>query len=172
MRAFFHLSDNVIDKKIKQLIENQNFATRKLTHDLIKELISDYAFHFTNGSLMKAHDMLESHTQHIRKKDAVMIAFFCGLLSMIVLVTIILLCLPESDTKIFDRDNALIKLFSVFYTYRFLLMLLFTLLSTGVVINILKKYKVNYLFIFELDPNYKITPIQLFRVSKLVLLTF
>jgi len=78
---------------------------------------------------------------------------------MITFVVIILLSIPETEDKIFHREDALKKLFSIFYTYRFLLMLLFILLSTGVVIGILKKFKVNYLFIFELDPNYKLTPI-------------
>jgi len=36
-------------------------------------------------------------------------------------------------------------------------MILFTILSTAVAIKILREYKVNYIFIFELDPNYKIT---------------
>lgn len=49
-------------------------------------------------------------------------------------------------------------------------MLLFTLFSTGVVIGILRKFKINYLFIFELDPHYKITQIQLFRVRNFALM--
>jgi hypothetical protein len=49
-------------------------------------------------------------------------------------------------------------------------MILFTILSTAVAIKILREYKVNYIFIFELDPNYKITYTQLIRVF-LTLLT-
>ena len=43
-------------------------------------------------------------------------------------------------------------------------MILFTVISATFAIKILSAYKVNYLFIFELDPNYKVTFMQLFRV--------
>lgn len=44
-------------------------------------------------------------------------------------------------------------------------MIVLTVVSAGVAIKILRAFKVNYLYIFELDPNYKITFMQLFRVS-------
>jgi hypothetical protein len=93
----------------------------------------------------------------MRKKDAVLISFFCGLLTMIVFTTAIVMFLPMSNNEFFPRHDSLHDLFATFYTFRFLLMLLFTLFSTSIVIGILKRYKVNYLFIFELDPHYKIT---------------
>jgi hypothetical protein len=43
------------------------------------------------------------------------------------------------------------ELFSSMYTFRFLFMLIFTLSATGVAIKLLKQYKINYIFIFELD---------------------
>lgn len=43
-------------------------------------------------------------------------------------------------------------------------MLIFTLAAAGFVIKILRQYRINYMFIFELDPQYKITHVQLFRV--------
>jgi hypothetical protein len=43
------------------------------------------------------------------------------------------------------------------YTFRFLLMVLFTVASAGVAIKVLRQYKVNYIFIFDLDPHYKVT---------------
>lgn len=56
------------------------------------------------------------------------------------------------------------ELFASLYTFRFLFMLIFTLAAAGFVIKILKQFRINYMFIFELDPQYKITHIQLFRV--------
>jgi hypothetical protein len=58
-----------------------------------------------------------------------------------------------------------LEIFASLYTFRFLLMILFTVISTAFAIRILRAYKVNYLFIFELDPNYKIGFMQLLRVS-------
>lgn len=50
-------------------------------------------------------------------------------------------------------------------TFRFVFMVIFVLASTGFCIKVFKVYKVNYLFIFELDPHYKMTHIQIFRVN-------
>lgn len=91
-------------------------------------------------------------------------SFFSGLLLMIGFVTLILLVVPGPSSYIFDEPEADEEIYASFYTFRFLFMIIFTLISTGTVISILKAYKINYLFIFELDPHYKITPMQLFRV--------
>ena len=72
----------------------------------------------------------------------------------------------------FERDPALSKteIFSTMYTFRFLLMVLFTVASAGIAIKVLRQYKVNYIFIFDLDPHYKVTYLQLVRIT-LVMLT-
>ena len=41
--------------------------------------------------------------------------------------------------------------------FRFVLMLILALVLISVDVYILRKYRVNYMFIFELDPNYIIT---------------
>jgi hypothetical protein len=79
------------------------FSKRRLTNSLIKELIQDYAFHFANGDVDKAQDVLESHQSSMRKKDAVLISFFCGLLTMIIFTTAILMFLPMSNHEFFSR---------------------------------------------------------------------
>ena len=44
-------------------------------------------------------------------------------------------------------------------TFRFAFMIILGLGLTGINITVLKSYKINYPFIFELDPAYKITNI-------------
>jgi hypothetical protein len=46
-----------------------------------------------------------------------------------------------------------------FPVFRFLLVIIFIVAATGVDIKILKHHKVNYQYIFDLDPNYKMTHI-------------
>jgi hypothetical protein len=53
--------------------------------------------------------------------------------------------------------------------FRFVLMLILALVLISVDVYILRKYRVNYMFIFELDPNYKVTHVQLLRVSMMLL---
>ena len=43
-------------------------------------------------------------------------------------------------------------------------MIIFGLGLTALNITILTRYKINYPFIFELDPNYKMTNVEIFRV--------
>lgn len=98
-----------------------------------------------------------------------MISFFCGTITIITFMFIVLLSIPDSalEKKQLTINSTTTELFSSMYTFRFLFMIIFTLASTGVVVKILKQYKVNYMFIFELDPQYKITHVQLFRVSSI-----
>jgi hypothetical protein len=92
----------------------------------------------------------------MRKKDAMLISYFAGLLTMIIFAFFVLIFMPQSDS-IFDRPGAAIEIYANFYTYRFLLMITLTVLAAAFAIRILRAYKVNYLFIFELDPDYKVT---------------
>ena len=94
------------------------------------------------------------------------LSFFTGALSVTILFTIMLILLPVGQTRsIFDWE----EMFASFYTFRFLFMLILTIFFTGLDIKILRHFKINYLFIFELDPHYKITHIQLFRVALMLL---
>ena len=49
------------------------------------------------------------------------------------------------------------EIFSSAYTFRCLFSIVFLLAATGGVVKILRNYKINYMFIFELDPQHKIT---------------
>ena len=164
MKNFFHMKDNIIDKKLTELIDRQQFASRKLVNDQINELIDFFALHFADGSKDVAHDLLDKHNAPMRKKDAMLISYFAGILTIILFSLIILIIMPQSG-EIFSRPGAAQEIFSSLYTFRFLLMILFTIGSTAFAIKILRAYKVNYLFIFELDPHYKVGFMQLLRVS-------
>lgn len=53
--------------------------------------------------------------------------------------------------------------------FRFVFMMIFALALISLDVIILRKYRVNYMFIFDLDPNYKVTHVQLIRVSMMLL---
>jgi hypothetical protein len=71
---------------------------------------------------------------------------------------IVLLSLPDSalDKKALYVSSTQ-ELMSSMYTFRFLFMMIFTIAASGVVIKVIKSVKVNYMFIFEFDPEYKVT---------------
>jgi hypothetical protein len=170
MKNVFMLKDNIVDKKLIEIIKIQNFSTKKIVNREINNLIEFFAEHFTNRDKFKAQDLLEQQNAPMRRKDAMLISYFGGLLSMILFALIIVVIVPEGQDKDFDRPNAEQEIYASIFTFRFLLMILFTICSAGVAIKFLREYKVNYIFIFQLDPNYKVTYLQLLRVT-LTLLT-
>ena len=86
-----------------------------------------------------------------------LLSFFTGSLTVILLVTLFVMFIDPSRYE--DYETNWNKIFASFPTFRFFLMIVLTLLFTGIDVKILRAFKVNYLFIFELDPHYKITHI-------------
>jgi len=76
---------------------------------------------------------------------------------MIFFALLVVIFVPEDTGDNFNRPHAVEEIFASMYTFRFLLMILFTVASAGFAIKFLREHKVNYIFIFELDPNYKVT---------------
>jgi len=90
----------------------------------------------------------------VRRKDAILISYFCGTISMIAFMFIVLLAIPDStlEKKGLTVNNSGQELLSSMYTFRFLFSIIFIVAAAGVVVKVLKKIRVNYMFIFELDP--------------------
>ena len=94
----------------------------------------------------------------MRKKDAVLLAFFSGTLLITTLVTIVALIIPPSNQeseRLIDWEELLLTA----PAFRFVFMMILTLLFVALDVYILRKFIVNYIFIFGLDPNYKVTHI-------------
>ncbi len=89
----------------------------------------------------------------MRRKDAIVISYFGGFLSMIFLALVFVIIIPEDQDKIFDRPFAEQEIYANMFTFQFLFMILYVICSAGVIIQLLRKYRVNYIFIFQLDPN-------------------
>jgi hypothetical protein len=68
------------------------------------------------------------------------------------LIIVFLMAIPASE-----GGYLLNKIYAIFPSFRFSFMIIFVIVATAFAIKIFKTYKVNYLFIFELDPNYKLT---------------
>ena len=54
-------------------------------------MIDFFAKHFTGGNFEKARDLLEQHNAPLRRKDAMLISYFGGLLSMIFFALLIMI---------------------------------------------------------------------------------
>jgi hypothetical protein len=83
-------------------------------------------------------------------------SFFCGIISVTVLFFLFFLLTKGSDG---EYEKHIVEWASSFPVFRFLLIFVFIIAATGVDIKILKAHKVNYQYIFDLDPNYRVTHI-------------
>ena len=93
----------------------------------------------------------------MRRKDSNLLSFFSGTLLTSSIVTILALILPYEDPK-----NKVLDWQEIMFTmpvFRFVFMLIIGLGLISVDVYILRKYRVNYMFIFGLDPHYKVTHI-------------
>ena len=94
--------------------------------------------------------------------------FYLGAVVIIFLELIFLQLLPPED-KTDDDPLDWEELAGNFPCFRFVMMIILAIVMIGNNMRLLTKYKVNYSFIFELDPRFKITQIEIFRVSLLLL---
>lgn len=96
----------------------------------------------------------------MRRKDAISIAFWMGAALIMVMFGTLFLCINSSD-----GDNDYIELITSVNILRLTLVFIYILFCTGCAIKVFLRYGINYLYIFELDPNSKMTSDQLFKVS-------
>ena len=103
----------------------------------------------------------------MRRKDTNMLYFFSGTLLISTIITIIGLIIPSSEPGNDQIDMQ--ELIFCWPVFRFVFMLIFGLGLISLDVYILRKYRVNYMFIFGLDPHYKVTHVQLIRVAMMLL---
>lgn len=154
MKTFFQIKDNILDKRLTQYIKSQSFVeNRKSVSDKVNDLVDFYACHFIHKkNRQKALKELESKADNLemRRKDTELISFFCGAVTIILLMLITLLSIPDRTLhkELGDTES---ELLSSLHTFRFLFMLVFLLVSSGVVLKFLRQYHINYLYIFDFD---------------------
>lgn len=167
MKSYFHIEDNILDKKLLAYINEKAFTSKKNVKIVIQEIIEVFAENFTNNDSEKAKQVLMTVNVEMRKKDAVLLAFFSGTLLVTTLITVFAILLPPDDPlmDVIDWEEVLLTM----PVLRFCFMLVLALFFIATDVMILRKFRVNYLFIFELDPNYKVTHIQLYRVAMMLL---
>ena len=131
-----------------------NEALNRLV-ELRKNIKKLYAREFTNSDLVKASNELESRLQGAGKiKHTKLIYFYYGIIISCALFYIILTQIKTAN------DNSL----SVFFpAFNFGLVIIEGMIGCGFVIEILKKYRINYVYILEIDLKARLGPSELFQ---------
>jgi len=155
------LKDNVISYKLLSYLETKEFVKREKIFAFKQKIIDFYAEHFSKGNRKKAIKKLESHHTELRRRDALVISFFCGIISIMFLFFLFFISIRGSDGNYVQH---IYEWASTFPLFRFSLVLIFVVAAAAADMKILKLNKVNFQYIFGLDPNYRITQVQLLRV--------
>jgi len=163
VKEHFEIKDNVIDKNLTEFIKSRQFFHRKQLHFLIDDLFSFFAHHFTDDNKLKSKKVLEQHNTEMRRKDAMQISFFGGATMVMVIAGCFFLFTKSSDG---DEDFGVIL--SSLSVIRMTFVFVYILYACGFAINVFQSYGVNYLYIFELDPHYKMTHEQFFRTGTIL----
>ena len=112
------------------------------------------AFHYASRERALAH--LDRTNNPMRTKDAVVLMYFAGVLTIIIFLIFVMMSLPLQSGK---RLDSVEEFLASFYTFRFLLVPIMMIVAAALCIKVFLTYKINYMFIMELDPHKKITHI-------------
>jgi hypothetical protein len=97
--------------------------------------------------------------ERVRSKDLVPIALFSGLLSALLIFLLMFLLLPGLD-GLYHSEVLLSKI----PLYRSLLVIIGSFLGAGICIHFFRKYKINYIYIFEIVPSNKLNQYQMIKM--------
>ena len=135
-------------------------ALNKLV-ELRKNIKKLYANEFTNSDLIKASNELDRRLQGAGKiKHAKLIYFYFGIIFSCILFLIFLNLIPSSNKK---------SLIPFFPAFNFSLVIIESMFGCGCVIAILKKYRINYVYILEIDLKARLGSSELFQNAFMML---
>ena len=139
-------------------VDNEFFffddADEKLI-DLRKRIKKVYANEFTNSDISKASSELEHRLQGTGKmKQTRLIYFYFGVTLSCIIFLIFLSQIPN------DKNNNISPFFP---TFNFGFIIIEAIVGCGLVIQVLKKYRINYVYILEIDLDSRLGPAELYQ---------
>ena len=155
---FLAIKDNTLNQKLGAVIDSKAFKVedgkmKEELHILSDDILKFYAACFCGGKVPQARRELDGYKDEIRPKDSKQIYFLLGTLFMLAIVFIFLLIIPaQNDPGDATHWN---EIYSGIDTYYITLMICFMLFSTAVNVDVYKRYRINYGYIFEIHPHAK-----------------
>ena len=151
-----------IEKELTEADANFDFF-KQLPNlvELRKKIKNIYAQELTFGNLSKASSELDARLMGgTRIKQTKLIFFYLGISIACVLFLIVLSFMKE------EEDNSLAPFFPAF-NFGFAVILI--MLGVGINLVVLRKYRINYIYIFEIDPKLRLGPGEMFQNGLLML---
>jgi hypothetical protein len=134
----------------------------KLEDNLKQEILKFYSDQFFSGDLKCSEkEFQKRHTESVDDYKVVYI-----LLGVVVLLLIAFLLLTFLVPKEFSFTIEKIHVY--FPAFSFSLMVILFMICTPVIMIIMKKFKVNYIYLLELDPELIYSPSHLLKVKQII----
>ena len=106
----------------------------------------------------------------MRTEEISQISFSLGLLALAIPLNIFLLCVEDTQWLNREPSSDIGNWLNIGYIFRFFLFFDIIVFGTASVVHILKIYKINYIYIFEIEPRYQATHWQLYSFGLLLFL--
>ncbi len=153
--------EEIEDELIKADNTFQIFNSLDKLVDLRKKIKVLYAKELTKGNLKKATEELDQRLRGgSRIKHTKLIFFYMG----IILSSFFFFMLLNNITP--EKNNSFIYFFPA---YNFSFVIIEIMMGIGLNIEILRKYRINYIYIFEIDPDSRLGSAEMFQNAFLML---
>eukprot|EP00347_Sterkiella_histriomuscorum_P008900 403343313 len=145
-------------KKMMQYSKAQPFQKRKQQQSETKEIVNFFANKFTGKDIKEAKNELFYRQNQIRSKDLIPISFNTGVFVTGFVFLMFFMSIHDQQDK---EELYLIRRVLPIYRSTFVLILGF--LAAGVCVSIFRRYKVNYVYIFAIDPENRLNQYQFLK---------
>ena len=106
----------------------------------------------------------------MRSEDIAMISFYLGLLLVTIPLNIFLIWSKDPASVNPNVNPDIGNWTNIIYTYRLFFFVFLIVLGTASCVQILRAYKINYIYIFEINPVNQMTHYQIYRFALLLFL--
>ena len=154
----YYLSNSNISFQLEQIV-NSSLINEKGTPIvcLRKKIQLIYAKEFNKNNMKKAINELDTGLKSKRTKHTTLIAYYSGIISTCLLMYIFIALSSKYDEK-----KSMIPFFPVF---NFTFIIIELILGLGLNLLVLRKYRINFIYIFEVEPKNRLGHYEIFQLG-------
>lgn len=167
MKIHFEDKNNKLQEDIIKFIRSRQISHRTQLQVALTSVLEFFLVYITNGNESKARQILEKQKYEVRRSDAIQLwSLFSASCVMSLFAIMFNFFKPPSDDQELPYDY--FKPIDLMFRLSFIIT--YILAACGFCIQWYNHFGVNYLYIFECDPNIKMTHYQMYRLALLVFL--
>ena len=104
---------------------------------------------YCNNDTRKAKDLLEKELMQVKPVSLIKISFYAGVLLGLVIMNLYITILPNIGVNNYSLE--IIK--TTYPVFRGVFIISFSCILAGIAVTLFKQYRVNYIYILEVDPK-------------------